>query len=266
MKTTVANLIPQLSPCPGFRLFLQAELARRCSANVQYSLRSFAIFLGLNHSTLSQLLRGKRALTNRTIESLGLKLGLNQTEIENYKANENLAAFRTSATSRQIRQLTVDTVNLLSDPAHRAILELTRLGEFQPDSRWIARVLNSDVDEVNVAISRLTRLGLLEMQDHNRWVDRSGVEQLGQDAFANLIVQRLSEQVRRLSTQNDNGEFAKPTEAASTKMLISPAQAQKLMTLLAKLQSETTTVNGASDYYQVEINIFTINQHTQPER
>ncbi|MBS1790169.1 MAG: TIGR02147 family protein [Acidobacteria bacterium] len=266
MKTTVANLIPQLSPCSGFRLFLQAELARRCSANAQYSLRSFAVFLGLNHSTLSQLLRGKRPLTHRTIENLGIKLGMNQTEIERYKANENLATFRTSAMSRQIRQLTVDTVNLLSDPTHRAILELVRLEDFQPDSRWIARVLNSNVDEVNVAISRLTRLGLLEMEDHNHWVDRSGAVRLGQDAFANLIVQRLSEQVRRLSTQNDSREFAEPNEAASAKLLISATQLQSLMALLEKFQSESTTINGASDRYQLEINISPINQHNQPER
>jgi hypothetical protein len=46
---------------------------------------------------------------------------------------------------------------------HFAILELTRLQDFQPDSRWIARVLGLNPDEVNIALARLMRLGLLEM-------------------------------------------------------------------------------------------------------
>ena len=56
---------------------------------------------------------------------------------------------------------------------HFAILELTRLSEFRADSRWIARVLDISVDEVNVALQRLIRLDLLDMA-----VDRSLGEQL----------------------------------------------------------------------------------------
>ncbi|HLN29547.1 MAG TPA: hypothetical protein VK395_17495 [Gemmataceae bacterium] len=46
-----------------FRLYLQAELGRRCAGNAQYSLRAFAKFLAIDHATLSQLLRGKRRCT-----------------------------------------------------------------------------------------------------------------------------------------------------------------------------------------------------------
>ena len=52
---------------------------------------------------------------------------------------------------------------LLSDGVHRAILEMTSMEGFIPDTRWIARALDLTFDEVNMALSRLTRLGLLEM-------------------------------------------------------------------------------------------------------
>ncbi|MCI0389292.1 MAG: DUF4423 domain-containing protein [Acidobacteria bacterium] len=198
MKTNVSELIPHLSQSSSFRLYLQAELARRCSSNAQYSLRSFALHLGINHSTLSQLLRGKRPLTPRTIEKLGLRLGLERAEIEAFVAYETLSNTSPSVVSNQIRQLANDAARLLSDAVHRTILELTQLEDFKPDSRWIARVLNLPVDEVNIALTRLIRLGLLEMTSHNRWLDRSGTAGTGNDNFARLIIERLSEEVRKL--------------------------------------------------------------------
>jgi len=91
VKTKINELIPQLSPSTGFRLYLRSELARRLSSNPQYSLRSFALQLGINHSTLSQLLRGKRALTPRMIKTLGARLGLRPEEIEAFVARERQA-------------------------------------------------------------------------------------------------------------------------------------------------------------------------------
>src|SRR5215831_1953478 len=91
MSRETENPIHEFSPSSGFRLFLQSELARRCSSNPQYSLRSFALQLGINHSTLSQLLRGKRALTPRMIKTLGARLGLRPEEIEAFVARERQA-------------------------------------------------------------------------------------------------------------------------------------------------------------------------------
>jgi transcriptional regulator with XRE-family HTH domain len=39
---------------------MQEELRIRHESNPRYSLRAFAAFLGTGHSTLSQILRGKR--------------------------------------------------------------------------------------------------------------------------------------------------------------------------------------------------------------
>src|SRR4029450_10529743 len=73
-------------------------------------------------------------------------------------------------TSRELRQLSRDAALTLAEWHHHAILELTRLTSFRPDVRWISRVLDVPVDDVNVAITRLVRLGLLDMQAPTRWV------------------------------------------------------------------------------------------------
>ena len=76
--------------------------------------------------------------------------------------------------SRDLRQLSRDAALSLAEWHHHAILELTRLASFTPDVRWIARVLDVPVDDVNVAVTRLARLGLLDMQSRTRWVDTAG--------------------------------------------------------------------------------------------
>jgi len=96
MKTRINELIPRLSPSSSFRLYIQSEFARRLSSNPQYSLRSFALQLGIDHSTLSQLLREKRALTPRMIKTLGARLGLRTEEIEKFVALERQGATRPS--------------------------------------------------------------------------------------------------------------------------------------------------------------------------
>jgi transcriptional regulator with XRE-family HTH domain len=53
-----------------FRTVLQTERERRRAVNPRYSLRSFARDLSVDHSTLSQILRGKRRLTGRSTGAL----------------------------------------------------------------------------------------------------------------------------------------------------------------------------------------------------
>lgn len=257
VKTKINELIPQLSPSSGFKLYLQSELARRLSSNPQYSLRSFALQLGINHSTLSQLLRGKRALTPRMVETLGARLGLRPEEIEAFVSRERQPG--ATVISREIQLLTLDTVALLSDSSHRAILELTSLEEFIPDTRWIARALDLTVDEINIALSRLTRLGLLEMVAADRWVDRSESDRASSDGFAQQVIRRLSEQVRQLSgAKAEEAPDGETTSAA--RIEIGAAQAPAVMELIERLRREAADSQRDEKEYQLEINLRPINQ------
>jgi transcriptional regulator with XRE-family HTH domain len=112
----------------SFRGLLERELARRAARNRRYSLRAFARHLGVDHATLSQWLRGRRPITARTMTRLAPRLAAS------------------AGASPDV-----------------AILFLTRVPGFRPDSRWIARTLGLSVDDVNIALHRLLRLGRLEM-------------------------------------------------------------------------------------------------------
>jgi hypothetical protein len=255
VKTSLSGLLRSI-PLSGFRLYLQSELARRCAANPQYSLRSFALQLNINHSTLSQLLRGKRMLTPHTIAALGERLGLSSIEIEGFVTRERQTG--STAVSRAIRVLTLDTLALLSDNSHRAILELMALLEFVPDSRWIARTLGLSVDEVNQALSRLIRLGLLEMVEPTCWVDRSKASSVSQDGFAQLVINRLSEQVRRLSATPALEPPEELLEPAVLSLVVSATQLAALTDWLKQCQGADISVSETQQY-QLEIHLKPLN-------
>jgi uncharacterized protein (TIGR02147 family) len=197
-----AHVLTSSTPSPRrFHQFLQEELAKRCARNPRYSLRAFARYLTLDHSTLSQLLRGRRRVTARTIEQIGARLKLAPEMITQFVDLERTPL--ESWATRELRQLSRDAALTVAEWHHHAILELTRLASFKPDVRWIARVLDVSVDEVNVAITRLTRLGLLDMRSRTSWVDRAGNAEArlgGLSAGAVGAIGALAARTRALAT------------------------------------------------------------------
>jgi hypothetical protein len=125
-----------------FRTLLHTEFDRRRGANLRYSLRSFARDLSVDHSTLSQMLRGRRRLTGRNVRALGQRLRLCATDIAELCALENESAMLTA----------IDRPN------------------FQADSRWVASMVGIPLDDVNITLQRLLRKRIVTMAAHARWV------------------------------------------------------------------------------------------------
>lgn len=134
-----------------FRLFLQTELLEHCRKNPSYSLRSFARKLKVNPATLSHLLRGNRPITAATRTKLALAMGLTPEEISRFEASTPL----------KFQPLVLDQYATVAEWHHDAILELTRVRGFRSDAKWIAKRLGLTASEVNIAIERLLRLGIL---------------------------------------------------------------------------------------------------------
>lgn len=132
------------------------------------------------------------------IERICAKLKLDESVTWEFVSRE--ASRQTQSVSTvQARELTQDTMSLVTSLRHFAILELVRLSDFRADSRWIARVLGLSVDEVNIALTRLIRLGLLKMAKRDQWTDETGERAHNVDDFTFLAVQRLAERVKALS-------------------------------------------------------------------
>jgi uncharacterized protein (TIGR02147 family) len=177
-----------------FRTLLRQELEDRCMRNPSYSLRAFATHLEMDASTLSKILKGKRPLGESTISKLGSRIGLSDKEISVFV---RIADKKGDHTVEQMNfdQLTYDRFAVISDWYHFVILELMQVNEFRPDSKWIAKSLGLQVSEIDAAIERLKRVGLLKVSKTGAWQDISGgnTTSIGTD-MASVAHRRLQQQ------------------------------------------------------------------------
>jgi transcriptional regulator with XRE-family HTH domain len=255
VKSTLTAAAPTADT--SFRLYLQSELARRCARNTQYSLRAFALHLAVDHSTLSQWLRGRRPITARSIEAIGARLNLSADAVQQYIEHSG----RDDGPAVPVDILTGDTMSVIADWYHFAILELTRLDEFQCDSRWIARVLDISVDEVNLAVQRLIRLGLLDMESPDRWVDRSGDARVHLGSLSSETLDRQQNQARRLSATAVRAVPVTLRDHSSITLAVNSARLPRAVELIARFRQQLVDLlqDGVSDdVYQLEIALFPI--------
>jgi transcriptional regulator with XRE-family HTH domain len=246
------------TPETSFALFLQSELARRCSRNPMYSLRAFAQQLGVDASTLSQWLRNRRPLTARAIETIGRQLGLSE---EGIRAYTDRAAREAPADGRAVFELSPDLGDLLGDWSHFAILELLHLEQFQPDTRWIARMLDLTPDEVNVALQQLIRLGLLEMRSATEWVDRAEDAAINLDALGVMALERLQKRLREVSLTAVRTVPVSVRDHSSTTIAVNSRMLPKAFELAARFRQQLLQLlqdGDSDDVYQIEVAIFPI--------
>jgi len=179
-----------------FRERLEQEFAARRAKNPRHSLRAFAAFLGTDHSTLAQILRGSRRAPAARIRAWARKLGLTPEEAAVYIAAEHVPDDATAHRQHQLRHWTAEALGLVTDRAHWEIVRLSRIDGFQADCRWIAQQADLTVDQVNVALSRLLRLRLLEIGATGKWTDLTALPSLSERQFRKLALARVRQMAK----------------------------------------------------------------------
>ncbi|MBZ5651196.1 MAG: DUF4423 domain-containing protein [Acidobacteriia bacterium] len=174
-----------------FRQRLEQEFRMRREKNPRYSLRSFARFLGADHSVISQILRAIRRTPPSQIRKWGRKLKMSPEEAAAYIAAEHLPDAAETSRLEQLRHWTAEGLSLATTPVHWQILRLSRMPGFHADCRWLAKKINVSVDEVNLALARLLRLRLLQVGASGRWKDLTGAR--NEREFRKLALVRIRE-------------------------------------------------------------------------
>lgn len=249
-----------------FRMLLQRELVERCRKNPRYSLRSFAKTLGVSASALSDMLKGKRTITPRTIDRLGFALGLKKTEVERFKAtakpeNEIQPAFQ---------QILLDQYALISDWYHYAILELIKIRGVSHESSAIAKILGITKSEVNIAIERLERMALVEKTAVGSLVDTS-------DGFSTNISGNLTSNASRalqkqILEQAIHALVSLPIEVrnhTSMTMAVDPKLMPEAIEKIKKFRRELCVFLESSsapkEVYQLSVALFPVTQISKSE-
>jgi len=184
-----------------FRDRLQQEWDQRREKNSRFSLRAFAALLGADHSTLSQVLRSRRRVPASRLRSWARKLGLGPEETAAYIAAEHLPDPVTASRESQLRHWTAEAAAILTERAHWEIFRLCQTPEFRADSRWIAERTGSTVDAINIALTRLLRLRLLETSAGGAWIPTAGRPVATEREFRALALARVREKAATFNVQ-----------------------------------------------------------------
>jgi transcriptional regulator with XRE-family HTH domain len=174
-----------------FRERLGQELEARRLKNARYSLRAFAAFLETDHSTLAQILNGRRRIPVRHVRLWARKLGMDAEEATAYVAAEHVPDSARADREEQLRHWTAEAMSIVTEPVHWEIVRLCRTTGFRYDCRWIAGQIGSTVDEVNLALSRLLRLRLVEVSAGGQWHDTTNLADLTEREFRKLALARV---------------------------------------------------------------------------
>jgi uncharacterized protein (TIGR02147 family) len=141
--------------------YLKETLASRIEKHPSYSLRAFARQLGMDSSTLSALIRGKRPLTLKTAKKI-----LDGLAIENPVEAENMLVATLKSVSMaedfsKYGELSLEHAEMLSSWEHFAILAFLELRTLRANERLIASRLEIPLPTVWDCLQRLERLDLV---------------------------------------------------------------------------------------------------------
>lgn len=227
---------------------LKVELETRQELNTAYSLRSFARFLETSPATLSQVISGKRQLGRKSQEKMLEKLG--------YRHN---APLNKKPKKEEIR-IQEDLFELIGHWYYFAILSLANLKGAKANPRWIASQLNITVEESNQAISRLERLGIIQINKDKSFQQISPPLKTT-DEVPSMAIRNYHKSVLKMAQLKidevpvEKREYRAITISGNSKKL---KRAKAIINELKELVSETLETGPSDTVYQLSIQLFPI--------
>jgi uncharacterized protein (TIGR02147 family) len=152
------------------RTWLETEFARRRQKNSRYSLRMFARQLTVPSGRLSELVSGRRRMSEELGARIATRLLLPPEERDLFlQLARQERSPKTAAKETVFRPLDSDAFHAIADWYHFAILSLMETDDYTHDPAWIAKRLNISPIQARGALERLERLELIREKANGRW-------------------------------------------------------------------------------------------------
>lgn len=177
---------------------LDQDFALRKKKNKSFSMRAYALFLGIDSSLLSKILRGSRDVSLDLFLSIKDKLIVEESLIEasliKLEEENTVRSFRLKKAREGHTLLKQSHFEIIKDWKHYAFLELLNFSDFEESTEWMASKLGISPNEVNLLIERLVQSELLIIDKNGKWIDStnglsSHVLENGEVSKANKLYQ-----------------------------------------------------------------------------
>lgn len=235
----------------------------------RYSVRAFARKAGISPATLSLILQGKRRVSRKLARQISDRLLFDpQERAEVLRPFLERESRSSSDRSAEYVQLTVDQYNLIGDWRAFALLNLIKTRSFRNDTRWIARRLAIQPQEVRDTIERLKRLGMLTEEGGK--LRRTAEKYRTTEDVANLSLRRSHQQtldLAQVSLERD------PIQRRDFTWMTFPLDIRKLSlakTLIRKFQDDLLAAlepdSEPDEVYRLAIQLFPLTENPDREK
>lgn len=228
------------------RLLTQSFMDLRAK-NPRLSHRFFARKLGISSGALSEIMKGKRKVSDKLAVRIAERLQLDP------KARAALMAPRIDSEEAgqfEYLQLQDDQYHLISEWQHYALLNLVKSESCEHRISWFAERLNLSEKVVSEALNRLLRLGMLSFQK-KKYMRTKGHFKTSDDIL-NTSIQRSH--LEDLELYSDLLRSLEPNERdlTSVTMLLAPSRMGEFKKWLRSAQdrfaSKFETTDSATVY------------------
>lgn len=253
------------------------DFLNRKKSNPRYSIRSYAKHLGLTPAYISMIFRGQRHLSQQTAITISKKLKwpsdkqkyfINLLEFENSKSTESKEVARQNiikleSENIEFNSLHVDSFEVISSWYYSAIITLLTILKTKATIPIIAKRLKLNQVEVENAMLRLKRLGIVK-NERKSWIglyDYLRLKSIPSDAVRNYHKQLLSKAATALDEQHfEERDFSNMTITVDKSQL--KAAKKKIVDFhyeMAKLLEG----REPTEVYQLSVQLFSLTDNSK---
>jgi uncharacterized protein (TIGR02147 family) len=234
---------------------LLQKLEEAKARNPHHSLRAFAQKVGLSSGSLSEILKGKRPLTNSTKKKIADRLLLSPKETLDFFSEDLPTTLKSAADHRPT--ISQDQFHLISEWWYFGLLNLIKTRSFKLNFNWMAKRLGLSVKTVGESWERLFRLGYLEKKGSK--VQRKYPEIKTTDNLKDLSIRKSHlEDLRLIENSLLNVSYDLRDNTSCT-FVVDEKDLPKAKEMVRIFQKQFLTQIGkeeASEVYKMSISIY----------
>jgi uncharacterized protein (TIGR02147 family) len=264
------------------RTFLRDMLAEKQNHNPLFSIRAWARQMGFQcHTSLVFFLNGKRKIRPEHFDRLnkGLRLSgseeayfrnlvhmhCSKTESERSHYEANLQLLKPT---KEEALVDMEKFKLIADWIHMAILEMTKLGNFEGSAEWIAKRLKVPlpIGQIQEAIDRLVYLGLLKWED-GRLVKTNERLTTPKDRSSECAREHHKQVIRNALISVEEQDLSERI-LNSCAMTIDSSRLEEAKQLILRFRSDLAKLmekDGGDETYQLSVQFFKITDNKARE-
>ncbi|MNJ91167.1 helix-turn-helix protein [compost metagenome] len=217
----------------SMQMILNQKFLELRSKNPRLSMRYFAQRLGVSSGALSEILQGKRKISDKLAKKMAERLQLDPSETAQFMG---LPDPKESDQDIEFMRMRDDQFHLISDWPHFAILNLVKSDICVHKPSWFAQQLNLPLKIIHQTLDRLIRLEMLVYK--NKKYVRQNPNLQTSDDILNLSIQKSNiEDLEMIKDQLGVFDVAE-RDLTSLTMLLDPKKMAEFKKWIRKSQDQ----------------------------